>query len=137
MLGRDAKVERLRTVPLLAPCSRRELASVARITDEVDIRVGREVTREGAFGREFFIILEGTAEARQGGKLLRTLGPGDFFGEIALVWRVPRTATVRALTPLRALVLVDRDFRALLESQPKVQDKVLQALAERLAPTSI
>jgi CRP-like cAMP-binding protein len=124
-------------VPLLQSCSKQELAAVARITDEIDIREGREVTQEGKWGREFFILLEGTAEARQAGKKLRTLGAGDFFGEIALVARVPRTATVVALTPLRALVILDRDFRALVERQPAVQAKVMQALAERLAPATI
>jgi CRP-like cAMP-binding protein len=136
-LRKDAKVEMIGKVPLFAACSRSELGKVARLADEVDLRAGRALTREGEPGREFFVLLEGSAEVRRAGRKIRELGPGDFFGEIALVSNIPRTATVRTTAPTRALVIVNRDFRSLLEQSPKVQLKVLQALAERLAATTL
>jgi CRP/FNR family cyclic AMP-dependent transcriptional regulator len=136
-LRRDAKVELIRHVPLFSSCSRRELAEVAAITDEVDLPAGKELTRQGERGREFFVLVEGTAEVLRDGKSVNTLGPGDFFGEIALVSRAPRTATVKATSPVRALVTTERSFRSLLRTSPEIQNKVLQALAERLAPESL
>ena len=95
------------------------------------------MTKQGERGRAFFVLLDGEAEVRQNGKTIRKLGQGDFFGEIALVSRVPRTATVVATSPVRALVITDRAFRGLLQHAPQVQAKVLEALAERLAPTTL
>ena len=136
-LRTNAKTELLREVPLFARCSKRELAEVASLADEIDLREGKELTRQGERGREFFVLIEGEAEVRQDGKRVRKLGPGDFFGEIALVSRIPRTATVVATTPVRALVVTDRAFRTLLEHSPQIQLKVLEALAERVAPTTV
>ena len=136
-LRRDAKVKLIQTVPLFARCSKRALQQIAAMADEVDVPEGRQLTREGEAGSEFFIILTGTAEVRRRGRKIRTLGPGDFLGEIALVTRVPRTATVTATSPLDVLVITAREFRALLEQAPAVQTKVLEALAERLAATSL
>ena len=137
MLGRNAKIDLIAGVPLFARCSRRELAEIASLADEIDLREGKEMTREGERGREFFVLLEGDADVRQAGKTIRKLSHGDFFGEIALVSRVPRTATVVATSPVRALVITDRAFRSLLERSPQVQLKVLEALAERLAPATL
>ena len=136
-LRRDAKVKLIGTVPLFARCSKRALQQIAAMADELDVPEGRQLTREGEAGSEFFIILEGTAEVRRRGRKIRTLGPGDFLGEIALVTRVPRTATVTATSPLDVLVITAREFRSLLEQAPAVQTKVLEALAERLAATSL
>jgi CRP/FNR family transcriptional regulator, cyclic AMP receptor protein len=93
--------------------------------------------REGERGREFFVLLEGTAEVTKDGRKINTLGPGDFFGEIALVSDSPRTATVTATSPVHTLVVTDRAFRRLLDDVPEIQRKVLLALAERLAPASL
>ncbi len=136
-LRRDAKVKLIKSVPLFARCSKKELAEIASLTDEVDLPAGRVLTEEGSAGHEFFVILEGEAEVRSKGTTIRSLGAGDFLGEIALITHVPRTATVTATTPLRVLVISARDFRALLSHTPAVQIKVLEALAERLAPTSL
>jgi CRP-like cAMP-binding protein len=136
-LGRNEKVELIRKVPLFANCSRRELNEVAAVADEIDLREGKQMTREGAPGREFFVLLEGTADVQKGSRKINALEAGDFFGEIALVSRAPRTATVVATSPVRALVITERSFRRLLERSPEIQRKVLAALAERLAPTTL
>ena len=136
-LGKDGKVAAIAKVPLFSRCSKRELAEIASIADEIDLPAGKELTREGARGREFFVLLEGTAEVEQGGRKLKRLAAGDFLGEIAIVTQVPRTATVTTSSPVRALVITDRAFRSLLERTPEIQLKVLEALAERLAPHAV
>ena len=137
MLHRDAKAEWIKGAPLFANLSKRDLNHVAHLADEIDLREGKELTRQGAPGREFFVLLEGGAEVKRDGRKLGTLGPGDFFGEIALVCREPRTATVVATSPVRALVITDRSFRRLLEDAPRVKTKVMEAMAERLAPETL
>jgi CRP-like cAMP-binding protein len=131
-LRKDAKVDLIRNVPLFAQCSRKELAEVASIADEIDLPAGRDLIREGERGREFFVLLDGTVDVRKDGRRIRELGAGDFFGEIALVSDAPRTATVTTTSPARALVVTDRSFRALLRHSPSIQLKVLQALADRI-----
>jgi CRP-like cAMP-binding protein len=130
-LRKDAKVELIAQAPLFAGCSRRELQAIATAADEVDVPEGKELTREGETGREFFVLVDGAAEVRRRGRKLRDLGPGDFFGEIALVARVPRSATVTTTTPVRALVVTQQAFEPVLRSGD-VQQKVMQALVERL-----
>jgi len=134
VLRRNEKVELIKKVPLFAGCSKGELEQIAQIADEIDLAEGKEMTREGSRGREFFVLLEGDAEVTKDGSSINKLGSGDFFGEIALVSDSPRTATVTATSPVRALVITDRSFRRLLDEQPEIQRKVLVALAERLAP---
>jgi CRP-like cAMP-binding protein len=136
-LGGNQKTDLIRKVPLFARCSRAELKEIATLADEIDLREGKEMTREGAPGREFFVLLEGTADVKKNSRKVNTLGPGDFFGEIALVSREPRTATVIATSPVRALVITDRSFRRLLDDAPQVQTKVMEAMAERLAPETL
>jgi CRP/FNR family transcriptional regulator, cyclic AMP receptor protein len=134
-LGKSQKVELIKSVPLFARCSKKELAEIAHIADEVDLPAGKNFIREGERGREFFVILDGDVEVSRDGKKVQARGPGDFFGEIALISKIPRTATVTAVSPVRALVITDRDFRSLLSHSPDIQIKVLEALAERLAGT--
>jgi CRP/FNR family cyclic AMP-dependent transcriptional regulator len=136
-LGGNQKIDLIRKVPLFARCSRAELKEIALLADEIDLHEGKEMTREGAPGREFFVLLDGTADVKKNRRRVNTLGPGDFFGEIALVSREPRTATVIATSPVRALVITDRSFRRLLDDAPRVQTKVMEALAERLAPETL
>ena len=136
-LGKNAKIDLIKRAPLFANCSKGELAEVASIADELDLPEGRRLIREGERGREFFVLLEGEAEVTRDGTPIATMKSGDFFGEIALVSDAPRTATVTATTPVRVLVVTDRAFRSLLEHSPQIQLKVLRALAERLAPTTI
>jgi CRP-like cAMP-binding protein len=134
MLRKNAKVELIKGVPLFAECSRKDLSEIAGIADEIDLREGKELTKEGRPGREFFVLIEGEADVKKGTRRINTLGPGDFFGEIALVTQRPRTATVVTTAPVRALVITDRSFRSLLEHQPAIQGKVMSALAARLGP---
>ena len=136
-LGHNAKIDLIRGVPLFAHCGRSELAEVSRIADEIDVGEGKELTREGDRGQEFFVLLEGSAVVRRGGRKVNTLGPGDFFGEIALVSRSPRTATVTTTTPARLLVITAGSFRSLLDHSPRIQLRVLEALADRLAPAAL
>jgi CRP-like cAMP-binding protein len=132
VLRRDAKIELLKKVPLFAHCSKSELGSVALLADEIDMPEGKVLTTEGDPGREFFVLIEGTAEVRRKGRRVNTMGPGDFFGEIALVSNRPRTATVTTDSPARLLVVTDRAFRELMRKMPSIQSKVLAALAERV-----
>jgi CRP-like cAMP-binding protein len=136
-LGKDAKTKEIARVPLFCRCSKRELGLIAGIADEIDLKAGKVLTKEGEPGREFFVLVDGKVEVRQGGRKRDILEAGDFFGEIALVSRSPRTATVTASTPVRALVIRDQEFRALLERVPSIQAKVLEALADRLAADAL
>jgi len=136
-LHKDAKQELLKRAPLFANCSKKELSQISGIADEIDLREGKELTRQGAPGREFFVLIEGTADVVKDGQKVNTLGSGDFFGEIALVHHAPRTATVTATSPVRTLVITERNFKRLLEESPEIQRKVMVALAERLAPTTL
>jgi len=133
-LHKDKKAELLSGVPLFSGCSKKELSQIARIADEIDLRQGKVLTRQGAPGREFFVLLEGTVDVVRDGKKINELGAGEFFGELALVSNIPRTATVTTTSPVRALVVVDRDFRRLLKDDVSVAVKVLGTMAERMPP---
>jgi CRP-like cAMP-binding protein len=122
---------RLRSVPLFSSLSDKEIARVARHADEVDLPAGRELVREGSFAYELFAIEEGTAEVRQGDQRINELGPGDFFGEIAVMSSGRRTATVVTTSPMTAVVMTASDFRALSRDLPDVVDKIRSAIEER------
>jgi CRP-like cAMP-binding protein len=96
--------------------------------------MGKVMTEEGDRGREFIVLLEGEADVTKGGQTINRMRDGDFFGEIALVTKMPRTATVTATTDVRILVITDRDFGALLKHSDEVSRGVAEALAERMAP---
>jgi CRP/FNR family transcriptional regulator, cyclic AMP receptor protein len=131
------KVDLIAGVPLFAGLSKSELRQVASIADEIDLPADKVLIREGERGREFFVLLEGEAEVARRGKKLATRRAGEFFGEIALVSNLPRIATVKTLEPVRALVIRDVDFRALLQRTPAIAVKVLQAVADRLPPDAL
>jgi len=133
-LGKDGKVELIKKVPLFSKLKKKELEAVAYIADELDLPMGKVMAEEGDRGREFFVLLEGEADVTKGDKSINTMHEGDFFGEIALVTRMPRTASVTATTDVRVLVITERDFGALLKHSPEVGRGVAEALAERVAP---
>jgi CRP/FNR family transcriptional regulator, cyclic AMP receptor protein len=133
-LGKDAKIELLKKVPLFSRLNKKHLQAVAQITDELDLPAGKVMATEGDRGREFFVLLEGQADVKKGDRSINTMKTGDFFGEIALVTKMPRTASVTATTPVRVLVITERDFDALLKKSPEVGRNVAEALAERVAP---
>ena len=133
-LGKDGKVELIKRVPLFSKLSKKGLAEVAHIADELDLPQGKVMAVEGDRGREFFVLLEGEADVTKGDRSINTMKVGDFFGEIALVTKMPRTATVTATTPVRVLVITERDFGALIKHSDEVGRGVAEALAERIAP---
>ena len=132
LFTQDVKVEALEQVPLFEGLSKKELRNLARVTEDLEVEAGTVLCREGGLGREFFVIVDGTAEVTKAGKRLATRKAGDFFGEIALITTTTRTATVTAKTPLRCFILTSGAFRAVLDENPPVERKVMQALAERL-----
>src|SRR5581483_11215674 len=107
-LRKDAKVDLIKSVPLFSHCSKAQLAALAAEADELDVAEGTELTREGDRGREFMVLVEGTADVKRNGRRIARLGPGDFLGEIALISGAPRTATVTTTSAGRILVLTDR-----------------------------
>jgi CRP-like cAMP-binding protein len=135
-LPQNAKVQALRQAPLFQGLSKKELAELARVTEDLQVPAGTTLCKEGGLGREFFVIVEGEAEVTRGGTHLASRGDGEFFGEIALLTTTTRTATVTATTPLRCLILTRGDFRRILDENRGIARKVTQALAERLASYS-
>lgn len=131
-LGKNQKVELLRRVPLFAECTKGELVEVAISADERHVPEGAALTEEGARGREFFVLVDGGVVVRRAGRKLADLGPGDWFGEIAIMTYKPRTATVTATSPVHLLVIGDAAFRRVVETTPRIALKVLRSVAQRL-----
>lgn len=131
-LGKNTKIQLIKNIPLFARLSRKELELVAALADEIDFPAGKTIIREGERGREFFVLLDGGADVVRGSHKIAHLAKGDFVGEIAVIARIPRTATVTTTAPTRALVVTDQALRGLLRKMPDMQLKVLQAVAERL-----
>ena len=133
----DTKVDALARAPLFGELSKHELGELAKATEDLEVEEGKVLMREGDLGREFFVIVDGAVSVTKDGKEIRSLGSGDFFGEIALVYdNARRTATVTTTTPLRFFVLTRQSFRSLLEHQPEIEVKVMDALEQRLASDS-
>lgn len=125
--------ERLAAIPLFEHLDHRQLACVGALATVLDIDAGRELIKEGATGREFFLVAEGEAEVVRDGEVVATLGPGTFFGETALLLDRPRNATVRARTDMVVEVIERRDFKGLLEEYPDLYAPLLEAVAHQLA----
>ena len=136
LFSQDTKVEALKRAPLFEGLSKKELAQLARVSEDLEVPAGDVICREGDTGREFFVIVEGEIEVTVKGKKVAERGEGDFVGEIALLEDTSRTATVTAKTPLRLFVLTREDFRSLVRQSPKVEQKVMQALARRVVQLS-
>jgi CRP-like cAMP-binding protein len=132
MAGRDAYVNYLSQVPLFNACSKDELRRLSRRTTQIPIPEGHVLVREGDPGLEFFIVVDGQAKVTRRGRKVGELGPGGFFGELALLIDRPRNATVTAVTPMEAIVLTRREFTAALEEAPRMTRKILTGMATRL-----
>ncbi len=132
MATHSNKLDLLRRTPLLSALGGREIEEVGRLVDEVDVPGGRVLMREGDTGSEFFVVVSGAVGIERGGTRIRTIGPGDFFGEIALLAEGPRTATATSDGPATLLVLGHREFHSLMDQYPAIRTCVLEALAKRL-----
>lgn len=131
-LGQDEKIERLQEVPIFEGCSRRQLRAVSRIAGVFEAPAGSILTRAGEAGREFFLILDGTARVEVSARKRARLGPGDFFGEMSLIDGEPRSASVLAETPMRVLVIESRHFWSLLKDVPELTQNILSTLCRRV-----
>jgi CRP/FNR family transcriptional regulator, cyclic AMP receptor protein len=130
--SKDAKLELLANVPLLAGCTKRDLRRIASLADEIDVPEGKVLTRQGEPGRECFVIVDGKAKVAMRGRRSSSMGPGAFVGEISLLDGGPRSATVTAETDMQLLVLTSSGFATLLRDVPMVAPRIMRGLAERL-----
>lgn len=132
MAPKDTKLDDLGRLWLFSSLSKKELATIARRADEVRVPAGKVLTAEGKPGHEFFLIVEGQAAVERGGRTIATLTPGQYFGELSLLDRGPRSATVVASTEMDLLVLGQREFSGLLDEVPGLAHKLLAAMAAKL-----
>jgi len=128
----DATVEMLKNVPLFSGLDGRELDQIAATMRERQVAAGDVVLEQGAGGAGFFVVAEGEAEVTVDGGSVGTIGPGDYFGEIALLTGSDRTATVTALTDMRCYGMTSWDFKPLVESNSAIAWKLLTAMAQKL-----
>lgn len=132
MASRTEHLGHLAEVPLFSACTRKDLEKIARASDEVEVKAGRVLVEQGRPGHEFFLILEGEATVRRDNRKMASLGKGQYFGELSLLDRGPRTATVTADTEMRVLVLGQREFLGVLDDVPGLSYKILRIMAHRL-----
>jgi CRP/FNR family transcriptional regulator, cyclic AMP receptor protein len=132
LLRADTRVDLIRNLPLFELCSKRDLRRIAALAAERQLEPGTELIREGEPGTEFYVVVEGEVDVRRRGRRVARLAEGSYVGEIALLSRSPRTATVVAATPLRVLAITGRDFVELLDSLPELWLKVARTLADRV-----
>lgn len=126
----DAK--RLESLPLFRDLSRKERDQIARWTDEIDVPAGYHLLEQGRLPHEFFVLEKGTVAVTKDGEHLTDLGPGDFFGEIAIMEHDRRTASVVTTTPVTAIVMLARDFEMMAGVMPHVAEQIRTAIRERM-----
>jgi CRP/FNR family transcriptional regulator, cyclic AMP receptor protein len=132
MRTRDIYLDHLAQVPLFSTCSRKDLQKLGKASDEIEVKQGKVLVEEGKPGHEFFLIEDGTAEVRRNNRKVATLARGQFFGELSLLDRGPRSATVIANTDMTLVVLGQREFLGVIDEVPAMAHKLLAALAGRL-----
>ena len=132
MARRDTFIEHLQQIPMFSALSKRDLQLVARRAEDVRVPAGKVLVNEGETGHEFFVILDGTARVTRRGKRVATIGPGDAFGELALLDKAPRNATVIAEMPMELVVLGQREFAGIIDEVPGFARKLLAGMASRL-----
>ncbi len=128
-MARTHVTDHLAQVPLFAACSKKELALIARATDEITLKDGHVLTTQDETSREAFVIVSGTATVKRNGRKVAELGPGSMIGQLGLLDRGPRTATVEAQGPVDVLVIGPREFSAILDDVPSITHKLLKSLA--------
>lgn len=121
----------LRSVPLFDSLTSEERRLIARYADEIDASEGTELVRQGEFAYEFFVIQEGTAEVTRDGEHVADLGPGDFLGEMGIVAKAVRNATVVTTSPARLIVMTGQALRSMARLNPAVADRIRAAVEER------
>ena len=131
-MAADRKLEHLANVRMFSALSKKELGMVSKAADVVTLKPGTDIITEGTSGHEFFLILDGQASVRRGGRKVATLGPGDYFGELSLLDRGPRSATIVADGNVEVAVIGQREFMAVLDQVPAVSHKLLVTMAHRL-----
>jgi CRP/FNR family cyclic AMP-dependent transcriptional regulator len=132
MARSSAFVEHLTQVPLFSTLSRKELSLVARRAEDVSVAPGKVLCSEGEMGHQYFVILEGEAKVMRHGRRIATIGPGAGFGELSLLSKAPRNATIVAETQMEVVVLGQREFAGLIDDVPGFARKLLAAMAERV-----
>jgi CRP-like cAMP-binding protein len=132
MTRRSSYLEHLARVPLFSDCTKQELQRLARRTTDITIDPGQAIIKEGRTGFEFFVVVDGKAEVTRKGKNVGQVGPGDFFGELALLDNAPRNATITATTPMEVIVLTRAEFNAALAEAPGMTRKLMTGMARRL-----
>jgi cAMP-dependent protein kinase regulator len=123
----------LRSVPLFESLSSDERRTIAQHADEIQVPEGTELVRQGEFAYEFFVLEEGTADVVRDGERVAELGPGDFLGEMGIVGKVVRNATVVTTSPARAIVMTEQAFRSMRTLNPAVAERIEAAVKERSA----
>lgn len=131
-MARDGKREYLANVRLFSALNKRELGIIDRASDVVTVPSGTDIVTEGTIGEGFYLLLEGQVTVRRRGRKIATLGPGSYFGELSLLDRLPRSATVTADTDARLLAIGHREFLKVLRDVPGLAQKLLVSMAARL-----
>lgn len=131
-MSKKTAVDHLSNVPMFAGCSKKELAAIAKASDQLSLAGGSTLTRQDESAREAFVILSGKATVKRNGRKVAELGPGDAVGELGLLDRGPRTATVTVDEPSEVLVIGPREFSALLTDVPTLSKKLLVTLAAKV-----
>lgn len=131
-MAKDLYIARLKAVPLFAALSKKELDLVVRQADHLRYPARYRVVREGSPGEEFWLVIEGELAVNRGGEDVAHLGPGDYFGELAVIDPAPRDATIVSTTPVELMVIGRQRFWRTLEGSPTLMRKLMIGLARRL-----
>jgi CRP/FNR family cyclic AMP-dependent transcriptional regulator len=131
-MAADPKIDLLSRVQMFSSLNKKELGLIARSADVVTVKPGTEIVTQGTPGHEFYLVVSGQAIVRRNGRKIATLGPGQYFGELALLDRGPRSATVTAETEVELAIISQREFLAVLNQVPAVAYKLLVSMASRL-----
>lgn len=132
MAAKPNYLDHLKSIPLFSTCSKKELEQVARLSDELELASGKVLMRQGSVGYECFVLINGKVSVEIDGHIVATLGPGAYFGELALLDKQPRSATVTGLTDLTVLVMGPREFSTMIDQIPGLSTKLLAGLARRI-----